>query len=76
MQPVSCLSGAAPMGLELPSGPADPKSVHGRYEPAKGDERLDALPRAVALDDAQDGIFAQPDPVAYFAIRLAFGDES
>lgn len=48
----------------------------GRYEPAKGDKRLEARPRAVALDDAQDGIFAQPDPVAYFPIRLAFGDES
>jgi hypothetical protein len=30
---------------------------------------------AVALDDIEDGILAQPEPVADFAVRLSFADE-
>lgn len=33
------------------------------------------LGSAVALDDIQDGVLAQPEPVAYFPVRLALVDK-
>ena len=30
---------------------------------------------AIALDDVQDGIFAQPEPMANLPIRLTFADK-
>ena len=33
------------------------------------------LGSAVALDDIQDGVLAQPEPVTYFPVRLAFVDK-
>jgi hypothetical protein len=39
---------------------------------AAGDNQLRS---AIALNDIQDGILAQPQPMAYFPVRLAFADE-
>jgi hypothetical protein len=33
------------------------------------------LGSAVALDDVQDGVLAQPEPMTYFPVGLAFVDE-
>ena len=33
------------------------------------------LGSAVALDDIQDGVLVQPEPVTYFRVRLAFVDK-
>lgn len=38
-------------------------------------DRLGRRFRALALDDIEDGILAQPEPVADFAVRLSFADE-
>jgi hypothetical protein len=34
------------------------------------------LGSAVALDDIQDGVLAQPEPMTYFPVRLAFVDKA
>jgi len=30
---------------------------------------------AISLNNVQDGVLAQPEPMAYFPVRLTFADE-
>ena len=45
------------------------------FKHAKRLRRRGALRRPIAFDDVENRILTQPEPMAYFPVRLTFADE-